>query len=214
VGGASENNEPTLTIEDVGSDDIDPYVPTTKVRTTSGTPVTPGSTTTVRYACTFSQSWGSSGYYSTPSSDTFVDSRLLHQGQSLDKMAVFGWPTLGLAGKVITKARVQLRCRFTGLSTGATVELGTSTYNAAPGNVAKPTRTNPWNGSTTRNLTKWYDIPLGGGVANAIASGSIRALTLGSASGSDATNAIFDGQPASNAYGTSVVPVFEFTYEN
>lgn len=217
VGGGDENTEPTLTIEDVGSADVDPYVATTKVRTTSGTPSTPGSTTTKQFACTWSQSWGSSGAYTSPSGDTFIDSRLLHQGQSgFSKMGLAGWPALSLSGHSIKKMRIRLRNRFTGYGTGATLQVGFNSAAAPPGG-SKPTPSYRFDVHVNKGQTIWVTVPtsiLESGLASAIALGTIRSMTIGTPSGgSTQTNAIFDGQPASNAYGSSLPPLFEFTYE-
>lgn len=216
-GTSDETNEPILILRDVGSSEVDPFVATTKVRTTTGTPSTPGSVVTVQVACSFSQSWGStpSTIY-TASGDKFADGRMLHQGQpGRSKMAIFGWPDLGLSSETLIAARVLMRPRFISKSTGATVQFGTSAYSSPPA-ISKPAVANRWDVHTANpGSPRWFDIPLDDlpGLATAIVSNTVRSLTLGEPTGgSEETNVIFDGFYPTNSCGSSLVPLFEFTY--
>lgn len=199
-------------LEDIGPDSTYADLGNVSSRANSGAPPAPPTPTTMYVGSVWHQTWGSSGIYGSSSSRD-ADGRTLQQGGSgTNKVALFGFPALGLSGKTILSMRVRLQNRHTYNNSGASVLFGAGGYASPPGG-GKPGRSNGWDDYTGKGEQKWYNIP--SSLWASFASGALRNLSLGQPSGGSGGNyAIFDSDSGANyAVGAGAVnPTLEITY--
>jgi hypothetical protein len=198
VGGVPKH---TVAILDVGPA-FDTFFDLTN-NATSGTPVATASSVTTTFACAWSRSWNSNGGAIVSGTGQYTDANMLYQGLGASAMgSMFGWNSLGLSGKTISKVEIYLRNRSTYTGGAVVARLGSSTAGYTV--PATHSTANAWTVNWGKGVGAWVTVPAA--LYANIGNGTIKSFALGISSASS-EYAYFDG------VGKSDPPRIRVTYK-
>lgn len=186
---ASATSGPRVLIEDWGPNIAYADMGSIKSRVASGTPATSATASTLISAAAWSRSWNNNGGSIVSGTGQYTDANMLYQGLGASAMgSMFGWNSLGLSGKTISKVEIYLRNRSTYTGGAVTVRFGSSTAGYTV--PATQSTANPWTQSWGKGVGAWVTVP--SALYANIGNGTIKSFALGISSASS-EYAYFDG---------------------
>lgn len=155
----------------------------------SGTAPSTSTSVTTTYSCAWSRSWNNGGGSIVSGTGQYTDANMLYQGLGASAMgSMFGWNSLGLSGRAISKVEIYLRNRSTYTGGAVTVRFGSSTAGYTV--PATQSTANPWTQNWGKGVGAWVTVP--SALYANIANGTIKSFALGISSASS-EYAYFDG---------------------